>query len=243
MVEKYNKKQCGTIHSFQEKGESEVYFSTVLNNTDKCIKHLKGKNNLFTKELINLAVSRAKNKFVLITDSKFLMKNDKNVRNLIEYIEAYGKVIPDKTVCIFDYLYKQMKTYTVVENCDNIFEKTVKDYLDSYIKKNKENEVVVKLPLANVVTDKKFLEENSKVKKFILNKAHLDFTLYDNRINKPIVVIELYGKFHKEVEQIERDKKKDFALEHMGIKLWRLKSKEAITPEDFQEYLNKIINV
>ncbi|WP_026886836.1 AAA domain-containing protein [Clostridium beijerinckii] len=242
LMEKYNKKQCGTIHTFQGKGENEVYFCTVLNHIDKAINHLTGKNNLFSKELINVAVSRAKTKFVLVTDVKFFKEYDVNTRNLIEYIEAYGEVIPDKTVCIFDYLYQQMKTYTVVENCDNIFEKTVKEYLDRYTQQHPEYHAVVKLPLASVVTDKKFLEVNPAVKQFIMNNAHLDFTIYDNRIGKPIAVIELDGKFHKTPEQIDRDKKKNFALKHMSIKLWRLKSKEAVTKEQFDMHLNELLS-
>lgn len=242
LVDKYNKKQCGTIHTFQGKGENEVCFCTVLNNTNESISHLTGKNNLFTEELINVAVSRGKNRFILVTDVKFFKEHDTNIRNLIQYIEAYGEVIPDKTICLFDYLYQQMSTYTVIENCDNIFEKTIKEYLDMYIKQNPKYQILVKLPLATVVTDKKFLEENIEVKQFILNNAHLDFTIYDNRIGKPIAVIELDGKFHKTPKQIQRDSKKDFTLNHMGIKLWRLKSKDAITKEQFNMDLNELLN-
>lgn len=242
LCEKYNKEQCGTIHTFQGKGEKDVYFSTVLNNTVEGRSHLQSNHNLFTNELINVAVSRAKDKFVLITDRKFFINNDKNIKNLIEYIEVYGVVIPDKTVCIFDYLYKQMKTYTVVDNCDNIFEKTVKDCIDKYIKKYNEYSLLCKLPLANVVTDKKFLDENNDIKTFILNNAHLDFTIYDNRINKPVMVIELDGKYHKEDVQKERDRKKNEALKHMEIHLWRVNSKDAITYEEIENYLDSNIS-
>lgn len=163
LCEKYSKERCGTIHTFQGKGEKEVYFTTVLNNTSEGRKHLQGNHNLFTNELINVAVSRAKDKFVLVTDRNFFFENDKNVKNLIEYIEAYGEIIPDKTVCIFDYLYKEMKTYTVIDNCDNILKK-VKECIDKYIEKHNEYRVVVKLPLANLVTDKGFLEKRNDIK-------------------------------------------------------------------------------
>lgn len=241
LSEKYSKEQCGTIHTFQGKGEKEVYFTTVLNNTNQSIKHLQGDHNLFANELINVAVSRAKDKFVLVTDRDFFFQNDKNIRNLIEYIEAYGEVIPDKTVCIFDYLYKQIKTYTVVDNCDNIFEKTVKDCIDRYVEKHNEYRVIVKMPLANVVTDKGFLDKRNDIKKFILNNAHLDFTIYDKRINKPVIVIELDGKYHKEEIQKERDIKKNEALKNMGIPLWRLNSKDAVTAEAFEGYIDNNI--
>ncbi|MEG2738117.1 AAA domain-containing protein [Clostridium sp.] len=242
LCEKYNKEQCGTIHTFQGRGEKEVYFSTVLNDTREGRSHLQSNHNLFTNELINVAVSRAKDKFILVTDRTFFVEYDKNIKNLIKYIETYGEVIPDKTVCIFDYLYKQMKTYTVVDNCDNIFEKTVKDCIDKYIEKHNEYSLICKLPLANVVTDKKFLDENNDIKTFILNNAHLDFTIYDNRINRPVMVIEVDGKYHKEDVQKERDKKKNKAIKHMGIHLWRLNSKDAVTYEEFENYLYRNIN-
>lgn len=239
LVDKYNKNQCGTIHTFQGKGEDEVYFSTVLNDTEESRKHLKGKHNLFSRELINVAVSRAKNKFILVTDKEFFKKYDKNVRDLIEYIEVYGKEIPDKTVCIFDYLYKQIHSYQITDNCSNIYEKTLRDYLIKYIKSNKEYVIETKLPLATFITDKKFLDENPEVKQFILNKnTHTDFVIYKEKIHKPVLIIELDGKQHEKPIQKERDQKKDFALKHMRIKLWRIKSKETFTEEEFNNELN-----
>lgn len=242
LKEKYGENQCGTIHTFQGKGENEVWFSTVLNCTAMSINHVKGNNNLFTNELINVAVSRAKERFIMVTDVTFFKEYDTNMKSLIEYIEAYGEVIPDNTVCLFDYLYRQMKTYTVIDNCDNIFEKTVKDYLDKFVQLHPEYQFVVKLPLATVVTDKYFLENNPDIKRFILNNAHLDFTIYDKRIGKPISVIELDGKFHKNEKQRERDRKKDIALQHMKVKLWRLNSKDAITEEQFLLKMNSLVN-
>ncbi|MBY6800074.1 hypothetical protein EXM98_04435 [Clostridium botulinum] len=52
----------------QGKGEREVWFSTVLNHTPVSINHVQGKNNLSKKELMNLAVSRAKERFIMVTD-------------------------------------------------------------------------------------------------------------------------------------------------------------------------------
>jgi len=102
---------CGTIHSFQGRGKENVYFSTVLNDLNFCNKHLSSDHNLFTSELINVAVSRAKDKFILVTDKNYFLDRSPLVKNLILYIDKYGKEIPDKTVCLFDYLYKQMPIY------------------------------------------------------------------------------------------------------------------------------------
>lgn len=106
------KETCGTIHTFQGRGQDTVYFSTVLNDLPFCNNHLMGNHCLFDKELLNVAVSRAKKRFVLIADRDYLRKKNKEMQDLIDYIETYGEKISDKTVCIFDGLYKLMKSYT-----------------------------------------------------------------------------------------------------------------------------------
>lgn len=240
LQEKYGKLNCGTIHTFQGKGEKEVYFSSVLNKTKQCVNHLNGEYNLFTKELINVAVSRAKDRFVLVSDAKFFKENDKNMKNLIEYIEIYGENIPDKTVCIFDNLYKEIPTYKkTIKNIDNIFEEKVYHLLENYIEKNKEYNFVCKLPLAEFVTDKKFLNENKELKDFILNNSHLDFALYTNSINKPVLAIEVDGKKHKEKYQKDRDAKKEKILEYMEIPLLRIPSKVVWEEKEFEEQIDK----
>ena len=40
LKENYEENQCGTIHTFQGRGEDEVYFSSVLNDTEACKNHL-----------------------------------------------------------------------------------------------------------------------------------------------------------------------------------------------------------
>ena len=227
LKEKYGKGQCGTIHTFQGKGEKQVYLSSVLNDTNKCIKHLEGTNNLFTNELINVAVSRAKEKFVLVTDTDFFKKHDNNMKNLIEYIEIYGEKIPDKTVCIFDYLYKQIPTYQrIIPNIDNPYEEKIYHLLKEYVKKKEgKYELAWKLPLAEFVTDKGFLKDNPDLEKFVLRNSHLDFSLYTDNINKPILAIEVDGRYHEDPEQKARDQKKEKILQHMEIPLLRIPSK------------------
>lgn len=94
------KETCGTIHTFQGRGQDTVYFSTVLNDLPFCNNHLSGDHCLFDKELINVAVSRAKKRFVLVSDRDYLRKKNKEMQDLIDYIETYGEKIPDKTVCM-----------------------------------------------------------------------------------------------------------------------------------------------
>ena len=199
LVKLYNKNQCGTIHTFQGRGEDTVFFSTVLNNTTESISHVQGKNNLFTKELI----------------------------------------IPDKTVCIFDYLYNKIPTYQKNNKCDNIFEERLRELIIGYINKYPEYSLQMKLPLAELITDKNFLDNYSDIKTFILRNSHIDFTIYKKGIKKPVLTIELGGKYHDDLEQKERDYKKDFALKHMKIQLWRIHSKNTLTEKEFYNILEE----
>ena len=239
--EKYGEERCGTIHTFQGKGEKQVYFSAVLNDTKECIYHLNSPNNLFSKELINVAVSRAKDKFVLVADKEFFKKNDENMKNLIEYIEIYGDIIPDKTVCIFDYLYKKISSYKkVIENIDNPYEEKAYYLILEFIKKNKgKYDMVCKLPLAEFVSDKKFLDANEELKRFVLSNSHLDFAIYSKNINKPILAIEVDGKNHQFEEQKKRDEKKEKILKYMDIPLLRVNSKSVWEDNWFSQEIEK----
>lgn len=232
---------CGTIHTFQGKGQENIFFSTVLNNLEFANKHLSGKHCLFKDELVNVAVSRAKKHFVLVSDASYLHKKNRQLRNLIDYIESYGKQIPDTTVCIFDGLYKKMKAYTRHDNLDNVFEETLYRYIEDYCKEYQQVYCRIKLPLADLVTDKIYLEEHPDIKKFVMHhNTHIDFTLC-NAVNKPILAIELDGKRHEEKMQMKRDKKKNEALKHMEIPLWRVSSKEALTKDEFEQKLRSYI--
>ncbi len=234
---------CGTIHAFQGRGQDTVYFSTVLNDLRFANGHLAGDHCLFSKELVNVAVSRAKKQFVLVSDAAYLRKKNEEMRNLIDYIETYGKEIPDKTVCIFDGLYKKMKAYTSTEQLHNVFEQTVYDHLQRYCRNHPRVHFLLKLPLANLVTDQTYLDENPEIKRFVLHRnTHLDFTLY-NAVNNPILVIELDGEYHRKPDQMNRDAKKDAALAHMGIPLWRLPSKTALTAEEFIRRIDELIGI
>lgn len=239
--EQYGEERCGTIHTFQGKGEKQVYFSAVLNDTKKCINHLNGPNNLFSKELINVAVSRAKDKFVLVADKEFFKKNDENMKNLIEYIEIYGDVIPDKTICIFDYLYKEINSYQpMIKNIDNPFEEKIYYLILDFLEKNNgKYKMAVKLPLAEFVSDKKFLDENEDLKKFVLNNSHIDFAIYSESINKPLLAIEVDGKYHNEENQKQRDEKKEKILSYMNIPLLRISSKVTWNTREFEERIEE----
>ena len=237
----YSKESCGTIHTFQGREEKKVYFSAVLNDLPECVYHIKGNHNLFSPSLINVAVSRAINKFILVSDIDFFNKNNCELTNLINYINVYGKEVADKTSSIFDYLYKQIKTFKKSSMFDSVWEKQLKQDIDKYLLTRKYFSLQMKQYVSSVVNDFQYLNENIKIKNFIMNGAHIDFLIYDNRIGKPILAIELDGKEHDKPEQKVRDAMKDDSLKHMNIKIWRLRSKTAISQKELFIKLDELL--
>ncbi len=233
----------GTIHTFQGREARRVYFTTVLNDLDFCNRHLQGRQNLFTQELVNVAVSRAIDTFTLVTDRDYFQKHCGLLRNLILYIEKYGNRIPDTTVCLFDGLYRQMPVYTQQENCSNPFELALWKSLLKFTQQHDGVFPYIKMPLAELVTDCHYLEAFPSVKAFVLNeRTHVDFVL-ENSLGNPVLAIELDGEMHRRSEQIRRDRMKDAALAHMRIPLLRLQSKNAFREEAFFDYLEKVLQI
>ena len=84
---------CGTVHAFQGDEKDVVLFSTALSNRTNVGTYQWLKNN---KELINVATSRAKDKLVLLADSKELERlhagqADDDLYELAQYIKTNGK--------------------------------------------------------------------------------------------------------------------------------------------------------
>ncbi len=238
---KFGTEISGTIHTFQGKGNDYVYFDTVLNDLNECKNHLKGAHNMFTKELVNVAVSRAKKKFVLVTDVSFFKKYQaycSEVKHIMDYIELYGKEVRDNTVCLFDGLYQSISGYTT-----GIYDSSFEEILDvkfiSILNKYTNYGRYLKVPLVKLVNDKKFLDQNIELKSFIMNGAHVDYLFYDKRIGKPVLAVELDGKEHLNPVQKERDCKKEKILNHIGLPLLRVSSKSVLKIENIEAELSK----
>lgn len=245
LKKRFDDKRSGTIHTFQGKGAKKVYFSTVLNDLSFCNRHIRGSHNLFTSELVNVAVSRAKSKFVLVTDKKYFQKNrvfSKEMNNLIDYIKIYGEKIDDDTSCWYDYLYKNIPYYKRTKIYDNEYEEITHKAINSiligtpYI-------CCAKVFLTELVLNKEFLNSNPRIRDYIRNGAHADFSIFDTRTGRLKVVVELDGKEHYRTSQRIKDSYKDTAFSAISIPVIRIKSKEAINDEVFIKQLEKYIYI
>lgn len=193
------KVKCGTIHTVQGAENKIIIFSPSigLKSSKKTYEWLA--NN---KELINVAVTRAKDKFVFVADDEALElhanKNaDDDIISLSNYVKCNGNVTVSKSIV--------NKIEIGISNgsiCENELFETMTQFCSVY--KNfsvKRNQSVRK-----VLTDEKNVSS-------YFNKAEFDLVLYAKSLfgrMMPKVVIELNGGEHyiSKSKSICNDKKK-----------------------------------
>lgn len=212
-----------TVHKFQGREKDAIIMTTV----DDTITAFSDDPNL-----LNVAVSRAKQQFYLVVSGNEQPK-DCNISDLIAYIEYNnGTVIASKIHSIFDYLYEQytdariayLKKHKKISEYDseNLTFALIEDILQENINMCHLN-IICHLPLYMLIQDYSLL--NYEESKYAANiNTHIDFLIYNRVSKQPVLAIETDGyMYHKSgTKQAERDVKKDHILELYGIPLVRL---------------------
>lgn len=235
------KENIGTIHQFQGRENEKVLFSTVLTYEKGMLSQEK---TLLNDALINVAVSRAQNEFVLFTHDAFFKENKHHLFDLIRYTETYGEELDANVHSIFAHLYKQYKYVNLRGKHDSLWEKHVFDYVLKSVDESLYSGfyVAAKVPLADISADKTFLEQNQELKKFALHpNTHLDICIVHGLTNQVIFVIEVDGGYHNTTEQIERDRKKNQILDHHDIPILRIRSKDVVEEKGIKKEVEKIL--
>lgn len=232
-----NNIDAATVHKFQGKEKENIIISTV----DDIISDFAD-----DPYLINVAVSRAKKKLILVTTGNKQIK-EHNIVDLINYIKYNNfEVIDSKVYSIFDYLYKQytkerilyLQRHKKISEYDS--ENLMYSLITEIITDNKylSLDVVCHYPLNMLIKNSDLLNKHQC--KYISNPAtHLDFLIY-NKIGKiPVLAIEVDGyEYHKKnAIQEKRDLLKDNILELYQIPFLRLKTNGSGEKEKILEKL------
>ena len=230
-----------TIHKFQGKEKDNIIISTV----DDVISDFADDSYL-----INVAVSRAKKRLILVVTGNEQSK-ERNITDLVEYIQYNNfEVIDSKIYSIFDYLYKQYteerKTYLQkhkkISEYDS--ENLMYSLLEEILIDNKYSslDVVCHFPLNMLIKDPKLLDE--KECQYAMNPAtHIDFLIYNTVSKKPVLAIEVDGyDYHKEnTVQASRDLMKNDILKLYEIPLLRFKTNGSCEKSKIIQKLDKYI--
>lgn len=231
---------AATVHKFQGKEKDNIIISTVDDEISD-----------FADDpyLINVAVSRAKKKLMLVVTGNKQAK-EHNITDLIEYIQYHNfEVIDSKVYSIFDYLYKQyteerkvyLQKHKKISEYDS--ENLMYSLIEEILTDNKYTsmDVICHLPLNMLIKNPELLNEQEYW--YAMNPAtHLDFLIYNRIGKKPVLAIEVDGyEFHKKGSvQASRDLIKDHILELYQISLLRFKTNGSGEKEKIVEMLEKL---
>lgn len=232
---------AATVHKFQGKEKDTIIISTVDDEISD-----------FADDpyLINVAVSRAKKKLMLVVTGNKQMK-ERNITDLIDYIQYNNFEVTDsKIYSIFDYLYKQyteerkayLRKHKKVSKYDseNLMYSLIEDVIAA--DKFASLDVVCHFPMNMLIRNPELLNEQEC--QYAMNPAtHIDFLLYNRIGKKPVLAVEVDGyEFHKkDTEQASRDLLKNRILELYEIPFLRFQTNGSGEKEKITEMLERMI--
>ncbi|PWM79589.1 MAG: hypothetical protein DBY32_01600 [Phascolarctobacterium sp.] len=224
-----NNIEADTVHKYQGRERKEIIFSTVLssNATENNIKFVDDPH------LINVAVSRAVERFILVTDDSAFNKGSTEINDLIRYIEYNtldDDIINSPVVSVFDLLYGKYNEnlQTVADklnpNADYKSEEIIRVILEEILAEDEFKRYNYKqgVLLRNLINDMALL--NDEERRFVQNGASLDFVVFYKQDNQCLLVVEVDGfAFHENNQiQLKRDALKNSILFKYKIPILRL---------------------
>ena len=232
-----------TIHSFQGREMDTIIFST----SDDIITEFSD-----SPMLINVAVSRAKHRFILVASSD-PQPSASNIHDLISYISYSSfKQMKSGIVSVFDMLYEQstkarmkfLANHRRISSYDseNLMFSAIEDIIGSPALSRYSFKVVCHYPVRYLFRDTSVLSEDERL---YLSRTgtHVDFLIYRAIGKEPVVAIEVDGfQYHKEgSRQHERDLLKDSIFYKYGFPLLRFRTDGSGECGRIQEFLNQYI--
>ena len=241
--------EVNTVHKFQWREKDIIIMSTVLDNNQAKKWTMKFADNA---SLLNVAVSRAKDKLIIVTDYNLFFQQWRELRDLIQYIEYSTldtNIIESDIVWVFDLLYKNYSDKINLNNSKlmKISQFKSEDIWNALITKILQDDRLNNLSFTREVYLKNLISNTSKLnedeKKFLHNNSRVDFLIYSQFWKAPVLVIEVdWTAFHENnPPQIERDKKKNSILEKYNIPCLRLKTNGSWEEKRVYEKLLKIV--
>ncbi|HEY8889642.1 MAG TPA: AAA domain-containing protein [Clostridium sp.] len=233
--------EVDTVHKFQGREKDTIVLTTVANEINDFIDD---------PNLINVAVSRAKNKLILIVSDSNISTEDSNIGDLIKYIQYNNfEIINSTTFSVFDLLYSSYskKLIEVLNKNKKVSEFASENLMNMVIEKVlsrdefKALDKVLHQPLKMLIKDTSKLTEVEY--KFAMNiLTHTDFIIFSKIDKMPVLVVEVDGyAFHANNKvQLERDKMKDEILRKYNISILRVSTNES--GEELRLY-NKLCEV
>jgi hypothetical protein len=221
--------EADTVHRFQGRQKQVVILTTVL---DETWQGRTGLRFVDDPQMINVAVSRAIRRFVLVTNNDML-PTSRHIQDLVGYIRYHhpdDEVVDSAVVSVFDLLYKAYSRRLMPLaarlrgdlgfRSENIVWTVLHDIFaePGYAHMTAVPQVLLKNLLLNL--DRLTPAQVTYVK----NRASLDFVVYNRVTNRPLLAIEVDGFAYHENNpvQLKRDALKNDILAVHDMPLLRL---------------------
>lgn len=201
---------CGTVHAFQGDEKDEILFSLALTDRTNSGTYDWLKNN---RELINVAVSRAKNKLILISSNKELKRlhnadEQDDLYELVKYVQSKGEY----SVSARETSSRALGIKPYSSETEDVFLTTLNHCLSVLLEEDSKYSVKREVQVSHL-----FEKDFSDCDYFF--KASLDFVIYKKQYRNrefPVVAIELDGPEHHSDPKVKArdEKKKQICKEH-----------------------------
>ncbi|MBE0402462.1 AAA domain-containing protein [Halomonas citrativorans] len=234
-----------TVHKFQGRECDEIVFSTVLDKKQGSQKNL---GFVDDPHLINVAVSRAKNKFTLVTGDDVFTANNAHIAALTRYIKYYAdetQIHRAPVISAFDLLYEEydrslerlngrLQASDSSFKSEQIVARLLRDTLSitMYQAMTFHSQIAL-IQLASLTNETLTAREID----FMRNRASCDFVIYYRVGKTPLGVIEIDGGQHDSPLQAERDALKNSILKKSNVHILRLRTNESHIEERIEKFL------
>jgi hypothetical protein len=183
-------------------------------------------------QLINVAVSRAVQRFILVTNHA-MMPTSRHIRDLVGYIRYHhpdADVVDSAVISVFDLLYsaysRRLEGFAgrLRKQLDYRSEDIIWTLLREILAEQRYAHLKVspQVLLKNLFADLSRLAPDQRA--YVQHRASLDFVVYNRVTNRPLMAVEVDGfAFHEnKPDQLVRDRKKNEILSTYRMPLLRL---------------------
>ena len=228
---------CGTVHAFQGDEKDVILFSTAITEQTQSGTYEWLKNN---KELLNVATSRAKDKLVVLSNTKNIERlhvkdSDDDLYELIQYVKTNGEAkVTQKTVNSRALGVKPFSTAT-----EEAFLENLNHALENIWLSQSRFVVHKEVAISQVFRDNINYSD-------LFYSGRFDFVVYEtiDKQELPMLAIELDGKEHFEDEVVkQRDRKKNEICRVHNLEIIRGENAYARRYNHIKEILIKYFEV
>jgi len=210
--------EIDTVHKFQGREKDVIIITTVVDQ-----------ENEFADDpnLLNVAISRAKEQLYIVVSDR---ENNKNMKDLVNYIRYNNfDIFESKIYSIFDLLYQSyafyLKKYLAKTKDISMYqsENLMNVIIDEVLSLSQYSNLsqVPHYSLHKLIRDTGMLNEEELA--FVHTSSHIDFLIYNKICKQPILAIEVDGVTYHENNpiQLKRDALKDRILAKCNIPIIR----------------------